>query len=333
MFPSETAVIVPKWDWHDYPRMTLVRLFPSETGAIVPKWHCHKCSQVNVARLFPSDTGTIVPNRHLNKCSQVTIAWLYPSSIGTIIPKWDWHDCSQVRLAWFFPSDTGKIISKWHWHHCSQVRQAWLLPRETSTIVPKWHWHNCSQLRVTRLLSSRFWHSNLYFVLQFVLWHDSSLMSFTWEQLCHVPDYDPIFRYIFHFSFFSVFTLKESSKRCLIFSYFSVVFEKPANLSPQETLLIHVLREYLIPEDIQIIREKTGIVLISTYFSCTAENFKAIMCSGVGACQAQHTPIIWKNKVTISQVQLLYIFLQNDVLLPEHGTITQSHNHISCLKQ
>ena len=57
------------------------------------------------------------------------------------------------------------------------------------------------------------------------------------------------------------------------------------------------------------------------------------MCSGVGACQAQHTPIIWKNKVTISQVQLLYIFLQNDVLLPEHGTITQSHNHISCLKQ
>ena len=49
-----------------------------------------------------------------------------------------------------------------------------------------------------------------------------------------------IFRYNFQFS---IFILQESSKRCLIFSYFSAVFEKWANLSRQELLFNHILKE------------------------------------------------------------------------------------------
>ena len=36
------------------------------------------------------------------------------------------------------------------------------------------------------IVSSGFWLFNLYFILQFVLCHDSSLVSFTWEQLCRL---------------------------------------------------------------------------------------------------------------------------------------------------
>ena len=143
--------------------------------------------------MFPSDTGTIVLKWDWNDCSQVTLAQLLTSDIGTIVPKWHWHDCSQVTLARFFPSDTGTIIPKWnylilpkwHWHNCPQVILAPLFPSDSGTIVPKWDWHDCSQ--VTLLFPSGFWLSNLYFVLQFVLWHNSSLVGFTWEKLCHVP--------------------------------------------------------------------------------------------------------------------------------------------------
>ena len=40
-----------------------------------------------------------------------------------------------------------------------------------------------------------------------------------------------------HFFQFNIFALKESSKQYLIFSYFSVVFEKSANLPPQDLSL------------------------------------------------------------------------------------------------
>ena len=104
---------------------------------------------------------------------------------------------SQVRLARLFPSDTGTIVSKWYWHNFSQVTLAQLFPSDTDTIVCKWDWHNCSHVRPARLFRSElaplfpseFWLSVLYFVLQFFLWHDSSLVSFTWEELCHVPGF------------------------------------------------------------------------------------------------------------------------------------------------
>ena len=67
-----------------------------------------------------------------------------------------------------FSSDTGMIVTKCHFHDCSQVRLAQLLTSETDTIFPKW------------IL-------NFQIVFCFVLWNDSSLVRFTWEQLYHVP--------------------------------------------------------------------------------------------------------------------------------------------------
>ena len=48
---------------------------------------------------------------------------------------------------------------------------------------------------------------------------------------------------IFRFTFqFGIFILKESSKRCLIFSYFSAGFEELANISHQELSFNHILK-------------------------------------------------------------------------------------------
>ena len=71
--------------------------------------------------------------------------------------------------------------------------------------------------------------------------------------------------------------LKESSKRCLTFSYFSTVFEKLANISQEELSFNHILKECLISKYLQIIRKKAATILISAYSSCTTENFKAIL--------------------------------------------------------
>ena len=56
-----------------------------------------------------------------------------------------------------------------------------------------------------------------------------------------------IFRFIFEFS---IFILKESLKRCLIFSY-SAVFEKSTIIPGQELSFNHVLNECLIAKDLQ----------------------------------------------------------------------------------
>ena len=64
---------------------------------------------------------------------------------------------------------------------------------------------------------------------------------------------------------------------CLIFSHFSAVFEKLANMSQQELSFNQNLKECLISKDLQIIRKKADTFLISVYLSCTAENFKAIL--------------------------------------------------------
>ena len=71
--------------------------------------------------------------------------------------------------------------------------------------------------------------------------------------------------------------IRESSKRYLIFSYFSAVFEKLANILSQKLSFNHTLKECLISKDLQIIRKKADIVWISVYSSCTAEHFKAIL--------------------------------------------------------
>ena len=92
----------------------------------------------------------------------MTLVRLFSSDTGTVVPKWDWHNYSQVRLAQLFSNDTGTIASEWDWHVCSQVTLARLFPGGSGLY-------------------------NLYFVLQFVLWHDSSLVSFTCEELCHAP--------------------------------------------------------------------------------------------------------------------------------------------------
>ena len=155
--------VLSKLNWKDCSGVKLVQLYPNNTATIITKWHWHDCSQVRLLQLFPSETGTIVP-------------------------KWYWHDCSQVTLAQLFLWDTGTTVLKWHWHDCSQVTLAQLFTNETGTIVLKWNWHNCSQVRLAQLFPSGFWFSNLYFILQFVLWHDSSLVSFTWEDCAMYQD-------------------------------------------------------------------------------------------------------------------------------------------------
>ena len=151
-------------------------------------WHWHSCSQVTLVRLCPSDSSAIIPKLNCYYCSQVTLARLIQSETGAIVTKWKWHDCSQVTLERLFQVDTGTIVYKWDWHNCSQVTLARLFPSDTGMIVPKWHWHDRSQVTLAPLLPSGFWLSNLYFVLQFVFWHDSSLLSFTREELRHVPE-------------------------------------------------------------------------------------------------------------------------------------------------
>ena len=49
-----------------------------------------------------------------------------------------------------------------------------------------------------------------------------------------------ISRFIFQFS---IFIWRESSKQCLIFSYFSALFEKSAIISRQELSFNHILKE------------------------------------------------------------------------------------------
>ena len=116
------------------------------------------------------DNSTNVFNWTQHDCFHVWLARLFPNDTGMIVPKWQWHDFFQVRLTRLFPGDTGKIVFKWDWHNCSQVTLARLFRNET-----------------TRLFPSGFWLPNLYFVLQFVLWHNSSLVSVNQKQLCHVP--------------------------------------------------------------------------------------------------------------------------------------------------
>ena len=78
-----------------------------------------------------------------------------------------------------------------------------------------------------------------------------------WPMNCVFHELQGLIELIFWYIFqFSILTLKESSKRCLIFSYFFVVFEKLANLLRQELSL----------------KES----LISVYLSCAAENLKRI---------------------------------------------------------
>ena len=62
-----------------------------------------------------------------------------------------------------------------------------------------------------------------------------------------------IFRFIFQFS---IFMFKESSKRCLIFSYLFAAFEKPLNISRQELSFNHILKKCLISKDLLVIRKK-----------------------------------------------------------------------------
>ena len=54
------------------------------------------------------------------------------------------------------------------------------------------------------------------------------------------------------------------------FSYSSAVFKKSANVSRQELYFNHILKEYLIPKDLQIIRKKKAETVL-------IKNFKAIL--------------------------------------------------------
>ena len=71
--------------------------------------------------------------------------------------------------------------------------------------------------------------------------------------------------------------LRELIFRCLIVSNFFAVSGKWADLSRQELSFNRILKECLIPKDLQIIRKKADIVLLSVHLGCTAENFKVML--------------------------------------------------------
>ena len=64
------------------------------------------------------------------------------------------------------------------------------------------------------------------------------------------------YRIDFSVYFFSILILKESSKRCLIFPYFSALFEKSASISCKELLFNHIFKKCLIFEDLYINKKK-----------------------------------------------------------------------------
>ena len=94
-------------------------------------------------------------------CFQVRLTQLLPSETRTITPNLRWYNWSHLALAQLFPSDTCS---------CSQVKLAQLFPSETGNIVH------------TGIM-------NFKFVFCFVACYLArlSLVSFTWEELFHVP--------------------------------------------------------------------------------------------------------------------------------------------------
>ena len=94
--------------------------------------------------------------------------------------------------------------------------------------------------------------------------------------------------------------LKGSSK---IVSHFSLLFcsfwEISKSIAPRVIVQSYFKRN-LIPKELQIL-EKADTAFISASLSITAENFNTIMHPGLEACQVQHTPTIWENKVAVSQ--------------------------------
>ena len=91
----------------------------------------------------------------------------------------------------------------------------------------------------------------------FAYWNFSSrndlilLKTSAFHELQVLLEWD--FWYIFQLS---IFTLKEFSKLCLIFFYFLTVFAEATNVSRQQLLFNHILKESLVPKNLQIIRKK-----------------------------------------------------------------------------
>ena len=81
-----------------------------------------------------------------------------------------------------------------------------------------------------------------------------------------------IFWFIFQFS---IFILKESSKSCLVFSYFSPVFEKSViSLAKSYRSKIHFKRMFEFQRSADNQKRNRHCLV---YLSCTAENLKVIL--------------------------------------------------------
>ena len=88
-----------------------------------------------------------------------------------------------------------------------------------------------------------------------------------------------IFLFIFQFS---IFILRKPSKVCLIFSYVIAVFEKSAMISRQELSFDHILNEYLISKDLQIIWKKKQKAFLSAFIWNTPPKIIKQYCNAFG---------------------------------------------------
>ena len=95
------------------------------------------------------------------------------------------------------------------------------------------------------------------------------------------------------------------------FSCSSAVFKKSANVSRQELYFNHILKEHLIPKDLQIIRKNKKQ---KRFWSKILKRYYNTL--GVGARQVQHTPTIReKQNSNFTSLVALIFPLEFDVLL------------------
>ena len=96
--------------------------------------------------------------------------------------------------------------------------------------------------------------------------------------------------------------IRESSKRCLIFSYFTAVFDKSVIISRQELSFNHILKECFVSKDMQIIK-KSKTRFRSSFIWIAPLKILKWYCKAFRTWSSpnKHTTTILKNKAVISK--------------------------------
>ena len=117
--------------------------------------------------------------------------------------------------------------------------------------------------------------------------------------MCYFKIYT--YSYSIYSYMFNIFILKESSKLCLIFSYFSAVFVKWVSLPHQELSFNHILKGCLIPKD----WEKKQAPFWSAFIWVVIS--KQCCNAGLGARQVQNNHFKKQDRNSTSLVALIFL--------------------------